>query len=639
MRDLIQPLKRIFLQTFLLLSCYFISRCIFTILNLEKFDGLTFGEFIRLSFFALRFDISTIVSLNWVYFFLFLLPTPFRPAYKCQQLVQVLFVTINSIAFAFELSDWAYFPFTLKRQTSDVLQMIGRKGDFINLLPHFLVDYWYVPLALSLLVFLFWRMNRGICRKTPLHQPEKIRWKVLPLRVLAICLITALSVVGLRGGLQLIPIGNGNALQVAENKFVPIVLNTPFSIMHSYSGKMQEVKFFPHAEAIKYFNPIKKYSSRSFRNRNVVFIILEGFSKEFTGIGGRITYTPFLDSLMRNSFVCTNAFANALHSAEGIPSILSGTPTLMEEPITTSSYGTNKLTSLPMLLREQGYQTAFFHGGTNGTMSFDIYASNAGFSRYYGRTEYNNESDYDRNWGIWDEPFLQYFATNLGNLSQPFMASVFTLTSHDPFVVPDKYKNSLPKRTSKVHQSVAYTDLAVKEFFKTASAQPWFHNTLFVITADHCSPVSDDPYYSSVNMGIYSIPIIFYSPGDSSLNGQSREYMQQIDILPSVLDYLGYDKSFFAFGNSIFQPAAKRFVVNELSGNNKWLMDGYLLNANGMQPAELFDFRNDSMCRHNIILKQPQKARELTDYFHAFIQLYRYAVIHNKMTVEAWDIK
>src|SRR5690606_24672345 len=112
---------------------------------------------------------------------------------------------------------------------------------------------------------------------------------------------------------------------------------------------------------------------KPFQDKNVVFIILESFSKEYTGLGGRTSYTPFLDSLMQHSFVCTNAYANALQSAKGIPAIISGVPSLMDEPITTSAYGTNKLTSLPALLRNKGYQTAFYHGGTNGTMGFDIY--------------------------------------------------------------------------------------------------------------------------------------------------------------------------------------------------------------------------------------------------------------------------
>ena len=635
-KALLQPLIRLFFQVLLLLVCYFISRSIFTLINLEKFDGLTIQEFFRLSFFALRYDLSAIVSINGLYFTLLLLPLPIWRFPVWDKFLQWLFVVTNAIAFAFEISDWAYFPFILKRSTIDVLDMISRKGDFLSLLPHFLVTYWYAPLGFALLVFGFYKLNKWICRKTPLsaHPGTRLTWGIGIGKAVLLILVLGVSVVIMRGGLQLVPIGNGNALQVADNKFVPIVLNTPFSMMHSYSGQMEELTLFPPSELKKYFNPVKDYSGKPFQQKNVVFIILEGFSKEYTGLGGRTSYTPFLDSLMGHSFVCANAYANALQSAKGIPAILSGVPSLMDEPITTSAYGTNKLTSLPALLRDKGYQTSFYHGGTNGTMGFDIYAANAGFQRYYGRTEYNDESDYDGSWGIWDEPFLQYFAKDLNQTKQPFMSAVFTLTSHDPFEVPQKYKNILPKGKLEVEQTIAYTDLSLRKFFQTASTQPWFNNTLFVLMADHCSPRTDDKYYSSFNMGMFAIPIIFYAPGDSTLKGHSRELAQQIDILPSVLDYLGYSEKFFAFGNSIFREANPRYVVYEHSGNNYWFMNDHLLVANNVTPKALYDFKADSLCRNNILKSgRVGAAKDVIPYFQAFMQLYRYSVIHNKLTI------
>lgn len=636
MRALFLPLKRIFLQILLLLLCYFLCRSIFTIININRFDGLTMGAFLRLCFHGLRFDISTIVTLNAVYFFLLLLPAPLWRMPRWERFTQQFFIITNTLAFAFEISDWAYFSFTLKRSTNDVLDMVSRKSDFITLLPHFIRDYWYAPLGLVVLIFLLWKANNTIRRKTPLNfSPDfQKEWLIYPAKLVLFMLVAGLCLIGMRGGLQLIPLGNGNALQVAENKYVPVVLNTPFSIMHSYSGKMEEVAFYSEEQLKKYFNPEKKYSGKSFSKKNVVVIILESFGKEYTGIGGRKSFTPFLDSLMQHSFLCRNAYANALTSAEGIPAILSGVPSLMDEPVTTSSYGTNKLTSLPSVLRNEGYQTAFYHGGTNGTMSFDIYASNAGFEKYFGRTEYKNEADYDGNWGIWDEPYLQYFARGLNHMQQPFMASVFTLSSHDPFKVPERYKNVLPEGTHPIHQTIAYTDFALRKFFETASQQAWFHNTLFVLTADHSAPVSKDYYYSSLNMGAYAIPILFYAPGDSALVKATDTVFQQIDILPSVLDYIGYEKSFFAFGNSIFRNTYPRFVINEHSGSYQWYMDGFLLSTNDLKPKALYDFKNDSLCTKNILTeKNKTEAQHIVPYFKAFIQLYRSSMIHNKLFV------
>lgn len=636
MKTTLQPVKRLLLQIILLLLFYFLSRSIFTLINLEKFPGLTLSEFLNIALHGMRYDISAIISVNALYIVLLMLPLPIWRWTKWQVALQWLFVLTNSIAFAFEISDWAYFPFALKRSTIDVLDMISRQGDFLNLLPHFLVDYWFVPLSLGVIITVLYFTNKWVARKAPLDTPPSLSTPTLVFsQTLRLAVVTSLAVIGMRGGLQYIPIGNSNALQVAGNTYVPIVLNTPFSIMHSYSGQLEEVHIYPETELKKYFNPVKTYGDKSFTDKNVVYIVLEGFSKQFTGIGGRTSYTPFLDSLMQQAYVCRNGYANALHSAEGIPAIISGMPSLMEEPFTTSSYGTNRLTSLPALLKEKGYETAFFHGGTNGTMSFDIYAANAGFSRYFGRNEYPNPKDYDGHWGIWDEPYLQYFAGELSKMKQPFVASVFTLTSHDPFKVPEQYKNVLPKGTLKVHQTIAYADMALRKFFAKASQEPWFNNTLFIITADHCSPESDDEYYSSANMGRYAIPIVFYAPGDPAMKGGTDQIVQQIDILPTVLDYLGYSEPFFAFGNSAFRSDERRFVVNAHSGSYQWYMDGFLLTSHDLNPQAVYDFHTDSLCRNNIMEEQKARAEsELIPYFKAFVQLYRSSVINNRLIAE-----
>jgi len=629
-------LKRIFFQVVLLLLCYFLCRTAFTVINISRFSGLTLTEFFRLSFHALRYDISTIAALNVLYFILLLLPLPIWRMPRWEGFTQWLFITVNTLAFCFEISDWAYFPFTSKRATHDVLDMISRSSDFLSLLPHFVVAYWYAPLGVALLIFLLWRCNTFIRNHTALNNLRgvQMKWTTALWHSATVLVIAGLSVIAVRGGLQLIPVGNGNALQVAENKFVPIVLNTPFSIMHSYSGKIEEVNFYAEEELPKFFNPVKHYPNGPMQRKNVVVIMLESFSKEYTGLGGRKSFTPFLDSLMQHSLVCTNAFANALHSAVGVPAIISGLPSLMNEPFTTSSYGTNKLTSLPELLKQKGYETVFLHGGTNGTMSFDIYAANAGFDTYLGRTEYNNEADYDGNWGIWDEPFLQYTAKKLSGLREPFMASVFTLSSHDPFAVPEKYKSILPSGELPVQQTIAYTDYSLRKFFETASQQSWFQNTLFVLTADHAAPGSNDPYYASLNMGAYAIPVLFFDPGNPAFARSSDSIFQHIDILPSVLDYLHYEEPFFAFGNSIFRPAYPRFVVNELSGKYQWYMNDYLLTANGLEAQGLYHFKTDSLCQHNLFQQQTELAQtQFIPYFKAFVQLYRQAVIRNKLSL------
>ncbi len=625
-----------------MLLCYFISRAAFTFINSDHLSIST-AEFFSLAFYGTRFDISAIMVTNVLYFFLVMLPVPIWEMPKWEKVTHRLFVWVNATVFLFELSDWAYFPFNHKRATADVLDMVTRKGDFFSLLPTFIVDYWYVPIAWVVLVFLLSRANRWIMKQTPLVAPAIVSKKlVVGLQVLFMCLFTGLIVLSIRGGVQLKPIMITDAMKYTDNENVPVVLNTPFSIISSLSNnELKEVHYMSLAEQKKYVDPVKQYHRQNDKRPNVVVIILEGFSKEFTSLGSGQSFTPFLDSLMGISLNCTDAYANGLRSAEGIPAIIAGIPALMEEPVTTSVYGTNKITALPGILKKQGYQSAFYHGGTNGTMSFDLFCANAGYDKYYGRREYNNEKDYDGNWGIWDEPFLQYFAEGISKMQQPFFATVFTLSSHPPYKLPKQYEGSISKSKIAMEPVVRYADMSLRKFFATAARQPWFSNTLFVITADHTATMMQEPKRKgrhNKNMGLYAIPILFYAPGDSLLAGEHAKPVQQIDILPTVLDYVGYQQPFFALGSSVISDS-KGVVVNAVHSSYTFYTDGYLLVTNDVKPKGLFSYPTDSLYRTNLLTRKPVIVKERVSYLKAFIQAYTNALVRDEMHIPVSNYK
>jgi phosphoglycerol transferase MdoB-like AlkP superfamily enzyme len=628
---------------FSLLVFYAVFRICFFLFNQNAFTDLSFIDFIALMFHGVRFDLSAILALNGLLVFLLLLPFNTLKYRKFQKVIGLLFIIINSIALLFEASDWIYFAFNHKRATVDILTLITSKGDFLSLLPDFLRLYWYLLIPIVAVIYLYARLYKFIDKKFEKAysnikpKEQKLKTTVLFLWRTCILLFTsALIVVGIRGGFQFIPINIRNAIEVSPPKYTAIVLNTPFSIINSWQGdRLEEMHFMSDETAKQLANPIKQYSNEhAFQKKNVVIIIVEGLSKEFTKLGGVKSYTPFLDSLMDQSMTFNNAYANGLHSNEGLPAIVASIPALMEEPITTSIYSNNHFTALPALLDAENYTTAFYHGATNGSMSFDIFSKEAGYQKYFGRTEYNNEKDYDGSWGIYDEPFLQYFIKGMNNMSQPFMTTVFTVTSHHPFPLPAKYKNTFPKGTMPVQESIGYTDFAIRRFFETASKEAWYKNTLFVITADHCSPYASNDYYAS-GLGRYQIPIIFFAPGDSNLKGMNTTLMQQIDIQPSILDYLGYKKPFFSFGSSAFATNEPKFMAAKLSGIYNWVNEGYQLKISDNKIIEAYQYPLDSLGKNNLVnsvdtIKEAQKARK---NWEAFVQIYNSALINNKMFV------
>lgn len=648
MKRIFLPFLRMIAHLLWLLLFYFFFRIAFFAFNAVSFPKISTGTLFGLFFKGMRFDISTIFMVNILFMFLILLPVDVLKFRWYNQLLKIVFLIPNAIAFLFEIADWAYFPFNHKRSTAEVLSIISTKSDFFNLLPGFLKNYWYIFLIAAAALFLlvktyritelFFQRNAALTKFFE-EKPKKFR-VAFPLRVFLLLFTATWAVIGIRGGFQYVPISISNIAGMTRSEYIPIILNTPFSLIKSVEKpQLHLVNYMSEQEAIATIHPIKYYASKTdtFRRDNVVFIILESFSKEFTGLApqGR-SYTPFLDSLMKQSLTFTNAYANSLHSAEGVPALLAGVPSLLDEYYSLSPYVNNNVDAVPYLLKKMGYQTAFYHGGTDGTMGFDNFARIAGFDHYYGRKEFNNDKYYDGGWGIFDEPFLQYFAKGLDTLKQPFMASVFTVTSHPPFPMPEKYKGKFSGGKLAIYPDIGYTDMSVRNFFEAVKNKPWFKHTLFVISPDHCSPLASNDYYST-GTGRYQIPIFFYAPGDTTLRGYNHHLIQQIDVLPSVMDYLHYPDSFFCLGNSIFRPNAPRFVINRLDHVYNWMNDGYQTLMMGDSILEAYTFPQDSLRQYNLAPKGFHLNSKSLKLFQAFVQIYNQTMVNNCMTVKRFQ--
>src|SRR5690606_23569815 len=174
--------------------------------------------------------------------------------------------------------------------------------------------------------------------------------------------------------------------------------------------------FFQPDEAERIYTPVQQLNSEQpFRYDNVVVIILESFGREGVGFfnsqldnGKYKGYTPSLDSLCSVSFVSSRSFANGRKSIDALPAVLAGVPA-GEVPFVLTPYASNKMKSLPAILKEKGYATSFFHGAPNGSMGFKAFMNLMGVSDYYGKDEFKNDAEFDGLWGIWDEPFFQFF--------------------------------------------------------------------------------------------------------------------------------------------------------------------------------------------------------------------------------------
>jgi phosphoglycerol transferase MdoB-like AlkP superfamily enzyme len=219
----------------------------------------------------------------------------------------------------------------------------------------------------------------------------------------------------------------------------------------------------------------------------------------------------------------------------------------------------------------------------------------------------------------------------MNHLPQPFLGALFTLSSHHPYIVPGKYAHKFRKGNLPIQESMMYADYSLQKFFATAKKTRWFDNTLFVITADHTSE-GYYPYYQS-SVGQYAIPIIFYM-NNSDLKSISGEVVQQTDIMPSVLDYLGYDEDFVAFGTSVFDTTAPRFSIHYISGLYGLIKDGYLLEYDGNKSTGLYDLNADKLQRNNLLTKDLPIMKGLESFIKAYLQQYNNRFIENRLTAD-----
>ncbi|MFH0865960.1 MAG: LTA synthase family protein [Bacteroidota bacterium] len=617
-----------------------LSRVLFFAFNHNYFD-ITAGTFFLLLFYGLLFDQAAIIVCFAPFILFSIVPFHLKPGKKYQIFLQIFFILSTALAVAGNMLDCEYFKFTQTRTTADIFNVLGLGSDFINLLPQYITDFWYLFLIWIAIIAFSWYffvqtkviVINSVGRKKLILQ--YIKETIIFTATAGICIL------GFRGGFQLRPISIMTAGQFTSAQNVAIVLNTPFSIIKTF-GKtgVKKVSYYEESELLKIYSPVHNYSksNTSLKNLNVIIIILESFSKEYMGTfntghnnGNYKSYTPFLDSLISESMVFPCVYANGKRSIEGIPAILAGIPALMNEAFITSIYSGNNFSSIASLLKEKGYSSSFFHGGTNGTMGFTGFINSAGFDKYYGRDEYNNEKDFDGKWGIFDEEFLQYTANTLDNSAKPFVSGIFTLSSHHPYTVPKRYSAIFPEGPVPVLKSISYTDFSLRKFFKTLSEKSWFDSTLFVITADHTSE-SLYPENQS-RCGMYEVPIIFYLH-NSSLKGVNKTVAQQSDIMPSVLDFLNYDNSFIAFGESVFDTTKAHFAINYANESYQIIMNDYALVFDGTLSISLHDIRKDSLLMANIISEQPALKNEMEEKIKSIIQSYNNCLLKNEMTVK-----
>ena len=610
---LLSPLAATVCNLLLLYVVYFVARVVYLLVNYSCFSqNLSFGHLTEMFGGGLVFDTSAILVTNIPYIVLMLFPLHDKETPAYHQVCKWVFLAVNGVALAVNLCDAVYFRYTMRRTTTTVFSEFSNESNLSSVFLTETLRHWYLVLIFLLLL---WLMHR-LYRSPRLSRRNLVWWRYDLVCLLSLAVIAPFVVAGIRGGFTTAvrPITISNANQYADRPTeAALVLNTPFSLYRTIGKAVFEVPDYyqDEQEMERVFSPVHvPADTLPMTRKNVVVLIVESFGREYIGAlnktldnGTYKGYTPCVDSLIAKSITFTHSYCNGRKSIDGMPSILSGIP-MFVEPFFLTPASMNQVSGMAALLSDEGYQTAFFHGAQRGSMGFLAFARSTGFQDYYGREDYDEDprfggdKDFDGMWAIWDEPFLQYYATKISEMKEPFMTAVFTASSHHPYVVPGQYEDVYPEEGNIIHKCIRYTDMAIGKFFERASREPWFKNTIFVLTSDHTN-LTDHDFYQT-DLGGFCSPIVIYDP--SAEGGEMQDKIaQQIDILPTVMGMLHYPKPYLAFGIDLLNtPAEDTWAVNYLNGIYQYVKNGHVLQFDGQKSVGLYAL-TDSLMKNNLL--------------------------------------
>lgn len=623
MRTHLRPVARVMAQLGVLLVLFTLLRWVFFAVHRSLFPPLIPSTAAWILWQGIRFDAMTITIAHAPWIVFSLLPVPWRYSHIWVRTLTALFVTVSFVLLFLCCLDLPFYAFNGKRITRDLL---GQAGAGMRELPGMLVRYWW---ATATFLIGAWAVLRAVRwgRQAPAGSTK-------PLPGLGVLVATTgLLLVAGRGGWQYQGLSPAHASDHVGPAWATLVTNSAFTFGYSLTEPPLRSHTWFDASTLDRLAPVR-YAVKgdpSAPKPNLVLLIVESLGREYIGaLNNGAGYTPFLDSLCAHALVMTDAYANAERSNKSMCALLAGIPSFTDEAFMNTTFAGNTVEGLGTRMKSMGYSTAFFHGGLNGEYKFDSFSQACGFDRYHGKDEFDDDRYYDGHWGIYDEEFLQYVAARLNELPRPFCAVEFTLSSHDPFPIPDRWRGHFPKGTQEIHEAIGYTDMALARFFQAVETEPWFPNTWFVITGDHTFQYNVHPVRYSNPAGRFAVPIILFK-GDGSARGSDPRTAQHLDIGPTMLHLAGYSGMLNTFGQDLLHRDRPDRALIQLGGQFRLIQDGRLLLFDGSQAVGLYAPSTDTTCTHDLRRAEPDATDRLTLDLKAAIQRNSEMLLHNTM--------
>lgn len=288
---------------------------------------------------------------------------------------------------------------------------------------------------------------------------------------------------------------------------------------------------------------------------NVIVIIWESWtSKVVARLGGRPGVTPNIDSLIHDGVLFTHFYATGDRSPKGLTGIISGYPSQPTTEIINQPRKSASLPALPKDLAKAGYVSRFYYGGDPDFSNFKAFALSAGFDSLITERDFDPASRHST-WGADDHVVLARALADMRQIRTPFFVTLFTLSSHEPFIVPMTTVIAGTDEESKFLNSHAYTDRSIGDFVRAARRETWWDSTLIIVVADHGHrlPVLDS-LQTSRKWETFSIPMLWLGGALATRDTVIDTPGGQTDVAATLLHQLGLDATAYAWSKDLLAP-------------------------------------------------------------------------------------
>jgi len=441
---------------------------------------------------------------------------------------------------------------------------------------------WLYLVGTIVLAGLVWLVEKGLHR---LWQKEASRSQSLlnrSLQTLCGLLLAGLCFVGIRGGVTESTMNIGRAYFSSEQMLNQAAVNPAFSFFYSISKKEDYAKMYRFmtqeecdetladlavstqlcADSLAAQQPALSLLKTD--RPNVLLIILEGFSGKavsalYPDADPRVM--PCMSRLYEEGIGWTRFYANSWRTDRGVASILASYPAQPKNTVMKDQSKCNHLQYLPKRLREEGYDLQFVYGGDANFTNMLGFLHAGGIDRVVSMDDFPM-SDKLQEWGVPDHLMYRYMLSQIEQAESPYCKIMLTLSSHEPFDVPDFHRLDHP-----FANSYAYADSCLGQFIDELKAKPsiW-DNLLVVILPDHCSNYPNMELQEPVR---YHIPMVWLGGAlrtDTLSDGQPASPRLidalggQVDLSATLLGQLGIHHEDFNFSKDLLAPDASHYA-------------------------------------------------------------------------------